>query len=159
MGSAAGGAAGSVAGGATASSIAAASAARQIAAVSGRGMTTVTPDDYADEDGWIMALGTPSEEQEQYDDEGYEARGWTLLLVDSGACVHVCPESFADHVPLETAPPMDLRAANGGALQQYGLRRVPVWARTESGRAVRLTIPFVVCDVKRPILSVGMLVD
>ncbi len=26
----------------------------------------------------------------------------TWLLVDSGACLHVCPPWFADHVPLQT---------------------------------------------------------
>ena len=82
-------------------------------------------------------------------------RGWALVLLDSGACMHVAPRWFAAHAPLYKAPDISLRTASGAQLQVDGVRDVELWARSREGQAVKLTIRFAICDVKAPILSVG----
>ena len=107
-----------------------------------------------DDEAWILMV----DEDDRRENE-MELRGWTLVLVDSGACMHVAPLDFAVHLPLEEAPDIELRAANGEALQILGLRRVGFWTKTQTGHAVQMVVPFVICDVARPIMSVGGMLD
>ena len=77
-----------------------------------------------------------------------------LLLMDSGAFVHVCPPTFAPHVPVERVSPMPKGVtADGRTLTCHGVKRVKV--RVWGGRV--LTFTFAVMDVSRALLSVGEL--
>ena len=83
----------------------------------------------SEEGGWILGLFEDPDE--------YEVSGVTLLLVDSGACIHVCPLTFEKHIPLEAAPVgLTVKAANGKNLNITGLRRMPLWVRAVSGKAM-----------------------
>ena len=77
-----------------------------------------------------------------------------LLLMDSGAFMHVCPPTFAPHVPVERVSPMPKGVtADGRTLTCHGVKRVKV--RVWGGRV--LTFTFAVMDVSRALLSVGEL--
>ena len=81
------------------------------------------------------------------------------LVVDSGAHVHVCPKSCATHATLQSLPErwrgLDLRSASGKMLK----REVVYNALDLQGRVFTVKIPFVVCEVRRPLLSLAMLED
>eukprot|EP00972_Heterocapsa_arctica_P045668 6740383-Heterocapsa_arctica.AAC.1 len=48
----------------------------------------------------------------------------TLLMVDSGACVHVCPPDFMTEVPLRRVRrPVLAQVANGERLQFFGMQK------------------------------------
>ena len=77
------------------------------------------------------------------------------LVVDSGAHVHVCPKSYGTHASLQSLPErwrgLDLRSASGKVLKDNALDL--------QGRVFTVKIPFVVCEVRRPLLSLAMLQD
>ena len=83
------------------------------------------------------------------------------LVVDSGAHVHVCRESYATHAILEALPAcwqgLDLRSASGKMLKVWGMREVVYNAMDLHGKVFTVRIPFVVCEVRRPLLSLAML--
>ena len=85
------------------------------------------------------------------------------LVVDSGAHVHVCPRSYATHATLQSLPErwrgLDLRSASGKMLKVWGMREVAYNALDLQGRVFTVKIPFVVCEVRRPLLSLAMLED
>jgi len=74
------------------------------------------------------------------------------LLVDSGCCIHVCPVGFASEQGLTMDVSQQLLAANGTKIRVHGHRKVKVRI---DGHDV--DIHFVVAAVRRPILSVSML--
>ena len=76
---------------------------------------------------------------------------YVLLLVDSGAFRHVCPPDFGKG--LTPTKGQNVVGAGGEKISHYGERIVGV--RTDDG--VPADIQFLVCDVRRPILSVGNL--
>ena len=84
------------------------------------------------------------------------------LVVDSGANVHVCPKSYATHATLEALPAcwrgLDLRSASGKMLKVWRMREV-YNAMDLHGKVFSVKIPFVVCQVRRPLLSLAMLED
>ena len=81
------------------------------------------------------------------------------LVVDSGANVPVCPKSYATHGTLEALPAcwrgLDLRSASGKMLTVWGMREVVYNAL--HGKVFTARISFVVCEVRRPMLSLAML--
>ena len=96
-----------------------------------------------EEVGWIFAL-------EQEHEELCE-----LIMGDSGASVHVCPPDHGRENGLrrssETRP---LVTASGAEMKQYGMRRVSY--DTEVGK---ITTDYRVLDVRRPIWSLGSMMD
>ena len=76
---------------------------------------------------WTAMAGSLMVDEDEKKEDDLQLRGWTLILIDSGACMHVAPLNFADHVSLEQTPSIELRAANGGALVVLGLRKVALW--------------------------------
>ena len=142
------------AGGAAKATGAGATVPKSVEAVSG---TTYVAEyeSYEDEGGWILMV---DEDEEKHGET--HLRGWTLILMDSGACTHVAPPSFAEDVPMEKAPfELTLRTASGSNMKIHGVRRVKMWARLQEGGAIMMTIAFVICGVARPIISVGNLLD
>ena len=85
------------------------------------------------------------------------------LVVDSGAYVHVCPKIHAAHATLQSLPErwrgLDFRSASGKMLKVWGMREVAYNALDLHGRVFIVKIPFVVCEVRRPLLSLAMLED
>ena len=85
------------------------------------------------------------------------------LVVDSGAHVHVCPKSHATHATLQSLPErwrgLDLRSASGKMLKVWGMREVAHNALDLQGSVFTVKIPFVVCEVRRLLLSLAMLED
>ena len=79
-----------------------------------------------------------------------------ILLVDSGSFAHVCPDDFANHIPLQS-PPSDVQArcADGRELVCLGSRKVPVilWG------GQRADFNFLVMNIAKPLLSVSQLED
>ena len=81
---------------------------------------------------------------------GYDD-SYVLLLIDSGAFTHVCPPDFGEGlIPTDKA---NIVGAGGEKISQYGARKVML-NTVDGGRVV---MNFLVCDVRRPILSVGNL--
>ena len=87
-----------------------------------------------------------------------EDNKWVSLMIDSGAATHVCPPWFAPHFPLHqlehgTGP--QLRTVTNQHIELYGHR----WVCMTSHSGQQIVIPFYVCEVKQPILSVTRLVE
>eukprot|EP00972_Heterocapsa_arctica_P114470 16442591-Heterocapsa_arctica.AAC.1 len=62
-----------------------------------------------------------------------------LLMVDSGACVHVCPPDFMTEVPLRRVRrPVLAQVASGERLKFYGVRKVEL----TTWRGIRPIIDF-----------------
>ena len=93
-----------------------------------------------EEDGLIFALDQEHEELCE------------LIMIDSGASVHVCPPQHGQVNGLrkstETRP---LSTASGAEMKQHGKRQVS--HDTEVGK---VTTDYRVLDVRRPIWSVGV---
>ena len=85
------------------------------------------------------------------------------LVVYSGAFAHVCPKSYATHATLrallECWRGFHLRSASGKMLKVWSLREVVCNAMDLHGEVFTVKIPFVVCEVRRPLLSLAMLED
>ena len=82
--------------------------------------------------------------------------GLDYILIDSGAATHVCPRDYANQFPLEPcgASTPRLFAATNDEIPLYGVRKVHRKSGNED-----LMVPFYVCDVKYPVLSVTRLLD
>ena len=78
-----------------------------------------------------------------------------LIMIDSGASVHVCPPEHVQENGLrkssETEP---LLTASGAEMTQHGMRQVSY--DTEVGK---VTADYRVLDVRRPISSLGLMMD
>ena len=46
------------------------------------------------------------------------------ILADNCADEHVCPVSFANHIPIQPSPDPELYAAGGHKIEHYGQRNV-----------------------------------
>ena len=76
---------------------------------------------------------------------------------DSGAATHVCPPWFGTSFPLHQMKQPDkpiLRKVTGTDIWVYGYR----WIHFINQRGQHIMIPFYVCNVKQPILSVTRLI-
>ena len=88
------------------------------------------------------------------------AREWdprtheSLVMVDSGASVNVCPKWFGNSKLEQSDDATCLRGANGKPLQEYGKRQI--WLKI-CGQTRRCD--FHVVDVTKPILSVSCLCE
>ena len=107
--------------------------------------------------GWLfMAADSMTIEQLSMD-------GAHSLVVDSRAHAHVYPKSCATHATLQSLPErwrgLDLRSASGKMLKVWGKLEVAYNALDLQGRVFTVKIPFVVCEVRRPLLSLAMLED
>ena len=75
----------------------------------------------------------------------------------------MCPKSYATHATLQSLPErwrgLDLRSASGKMLKIWGMREVVYNAVDLQERVFTVKIPFVVCEVRRPLLSLAMLED
>ena len=85
-----------------------------------------------------------------------EDNKWVNLMIDSGAATHVCPLWFASQIPLHqlahgTGP--QLRTVTNQHIKLHGYR----WVCVTNHSGQQIVIPFYVCEVKQPILSVTRL--
>ena len=79
------------------------------------------------------------------------------IMIDSGAATHVCPLWFADNYPvykIDQPQSPNLRTVTNKTIQCYGVR----WVYMQS-RGQPIVIPFYVCDIHDPILSVTRLAE
>ena len=79
-------------------------------------------------------------------------------MIDSGAATHVCPLWFASQFPLHqpahgTGP--QLQTVTNQRIKLHGYR----WVCVTNHSGQQIVIPFYVCEVKQPILSVTRLVE
>ena len=80
------------------------------------------------------------------------------LMIDSGAATHVCPVWFAAQQPTYNLHPTQtpqLRTATEDAINVYGYK----WVYMKTEQQQPMVIPFYVCDVSQPILSVTRLAE
>jgi hypothetical protein len=80
------------------------------------------------------------------------------LMIDSGAATHVCPVWFAAQQPacnLHPTQTPQLRTATEDAINVYGYK----WVYMKTEQQQPMVIPFYVCDVSQPILSVTRLAE
>ena len=88
------------------------------------------------------------------------AREWdprtheSLVMVESGASVNVCPKWFGNSKLEQSDDATCLRGANGKPLQEYGKRRIWLKICSQTKR-----YDFHVVDVTKPILSVSCLCE
>eukprot|EP00435_Cladocopium_sp_Y103_P020287 s1005_g4.t4 len=78
------------------------------------------------------------------------------LMIDSGAAAHVCPAWFGKEFPLNHIPEQQkptLMSVTNNKIQVYGYR----WIHFNNEHGQSIVIPFYVCQVKQPILSVSRL--
>ena len=82
------------------------------------------------------------------------------LVVYSGAHCTCVRKSCATHATLHALPTcwrgLDLQSASGKMLKVWGMREVVYNAIDLHGEAFTVKIPFVVCEVRRPLLSMAM---
>ncbi|CAK0793479.1 unnamed protein product [Prorocentrum cordatum] len=97
------------------------------------------------DDGWVFMV-----DEELEGDELCE-----LIMIDSGASANVCPRDHVSENGLrEEAHPRRMTTATGELIAQHGRRRVSY--ETEFGK---ITTDYRVLDVKRPIWSLGAMVE
>ena len=80
------------------------------------------------------------------------------LMIDSGAATHVCPTWFAPASPMhplsnEQGP--RLRSVTNDNIQLFGYK----WVYMQNNNGQSIVIPFCVCNVHQPILSVTRLAE
>ena len=98
----------------------------------------------------IAMIGTTQQPQED--------NKWVNLMIDSGAATHVCPLWFAPQFPLHQqahGTGSQLRTVTNQHFKLHGYR----WVCVTNHSGQQIVIPFYVCDVKQPILSVTRLVE
>ena len=96
-----------------------------------------------EEDGWIFALDQEHEELCE------------LIMIDSGASVHVCPPDHGQENGLrKSSKTRPLLTASGADMKQHGMRQVS--NDTEVGK---ITTDYRVLNVRRPIWSFGSMTD
>ena len=79
------------------------------------------------------------------------------IMIDSAAAAHICPPWFGTSFPLhhlEDSSTPQLRTVTDNNIYVYGYR----WIHFVNQRSQHIVIPFYVCDVKHPILSVTRLI-
>eukprot|EP00971_Amphidinium_carterae_P002271 44846-Amphidinium_carterae.3 len=77
------------------------------------------------------------------------------ILVDCGSTETCCGPQHFQSIPVVRSPARALKTASGDALKHYGHKHVCF----QDGAGSKVEIEFEVCNVTRPILSVGKLVD
>ena len=80
------------------------------------------------------------------------------IMIDSGAATHVCPPWFAPNTPmynLEHGQGPQLRTATDENIPVYGYK----WVLMTNVNKQQLVVPFFVCEVTQPILSVTRLAE
>ena len=80
------------------------------------------------------------------------------IMIDSGAATQVCPPWFAPNTPmynLEHGQGPQLRTATDENIPVYGYK----WALMTNVNKQQLVVPFFVCEVTQPILSVTRLAE
>ena len=80
------------------------------------------------------------------------------IMLDSGAATHVCPPWFADNYPIHKLAPEQgpqLRTVTNKEIQPHGVR----WVYYMQRQGQPIVIPFYVCNVHDPILSVTRLAE
>ena len=80
------------------------------------------------------------------------------IMIDSGAATHVCPTWFAPDSPLYTLQQgqgPNLRTATDESITIHGYK----WVLMTNQHNYQLAVPFYVCDVKLPIMSVTRLTE
>ena len=80
------------------------------------------------------------------------------IMIDSGAATHVCPPWFAPNSPMYTlqhGQGPQLRTATDENIQVYGYK----WVVTTNVNKQQLVVPFFVCEVTQPIMSVTRLAE
>ena len=80
------------------------------------------------------------------------------LMIDSGAATHVCPQWFAPRFQLHALPKGDepqLRTVTNTQIAVHGYKYVIM----KNNKGQPIVIPFYVCDVHAPILSVTRLTE
>ena len=80
------------------------------------------------------------------------------IMIDSGAATHVCPPWFAQNSPLYTLQQgqgPSLRTATDEEINMYGYK----WVLMANNDNYKIVVPFYVCDVKQPIMSVTRLTE
>ena len=96
-----------------------------------------------EEDGWIFALDHEHEELCE------------LIMIDSGASVHVCPPDHGQVNGLrKSSGTRPLLTASRAEMKQHGMRQVSY--DTEAGK---ITTDYRVLDVRRPFWSLGSMMD
>ena len=116
-------------------------------------------DHSAEDSGWIFAVVAVSLVFAIYAEISNVSSEHEIMM-DSGAYLHVAPKDFAAHLPLEPfESDIQLFSVTGKRLQIYGLRTVRFWVVTADGNRIKIVIAFVVCDLRRPLISTSVLVD
>ena len=78
-----------------------------------------------------------------------------MILVDTGAELSAAPWAFASQAELSPAPPdLQLRNADGKAIQIFGLRTLQLFSQ-----GVSFTMTFVIASVETPLLGLGSLLQ
>ena len=80
------------------------------------------------------------------------------IMIDSGAATHVCPTWFAPDSPLYTLQQgqgPNLRTATDESITIHGYK----WVLMTNQHNYRIAVPFYVCDVRLPIMSVTRLTE
>ena len=80
------------------------------------------------------------------------------LMIDSGAATHVCPPGFSPNTPVHELTPEErpnLRTATDSPIKVYGYK----WVYMTNMAKQQIVIPFYVCEVSQPILSVTRLAE
>lgn len=79
-----------------------------------------------------------------------------MMLLDSGAFAHVCPPTFATHAPIRMITDSGAKLADGRSIVSQGSRHVFL-SLVGSWPPVVVRVDFLIMNVIRPILSVGLL--
>ena len=111
-----------------------------------------------------MMVATMNEEKDDNKEEHDTQQVSTMkghktaqIMIDSGAATHVCPPWFADNYPIHKLAPEQgpqLRTVTNKEIQLHGVRWVYMQCQGQP-----IVIPFYVCDVHDPILSVTRLAE
>ena len=82
------------------------------------------------------------------------------ILVDSGAYVHVCPRGYRSEIDLEKVDSdFSSQSVTGKQTNIHGCRIVWYTVGDDQGTPVNLSVNYVVCDARRPIVATASLVD
>ena len=79
-------------------------------------------------------------------------------MTDSGAATHVCPPWFAPNTPMypiQHGQGPQLRTATDESIPVYGNK----WLLMTNTNKQQLVVPFFVCEVTKPIMSVTRLAE
>jgi hypothetical protein len=85
--------------------------------------------------------------------EQLDGKSYVMVMVVSGAFEHVCPMSFGHG--LQVSAPREISTASGQPIEHFGMRVLTMMA----WGSIPTTARFEVCGVRKPILSVGSLMN